>query len=194
MGDSGISAQASATSGDAATAQTSTSAGTSANSIAGEHPYASATGGTTICKLNQNRGYAISYVDGAYSLSGYKGDTAYATSSIWSGDTLTNKEAKALFRSSVQASAQADTTTATASVTATSKAKGTANSLTSQVQSTSEASVGASTEGWATASARTSVSASVRSMSHNSNGLRTGALLATNRACSRGNRDKVGCW
>ena len=103
----GISAEASASSGDIATAQTSSSAGTSAGATAGNYKSVYAEGGTMLTRQGPNRGYAIAYQDGAYSAAYYRGDTASAVSGVYTGQTLTNKDARSIIRSSAKAGATA---------------------------------------------------------------------------------------
>jgi hypothetical protein len=164
----GISADATASSGDTATAETSTSAGTSAEASAGDVRDAEATGGTVISKEHRNKGYAISYQDGAYSVASYKKDTAYATSGIYSGETLSKKDAQAIIRngganvsSGVEVGASADADEASAYANSGTDALGSDGSETSRASTRTKASAQASTDGEAAGTAGADFSASV---------------------------------
>jgi hypothetical protein len=129
-------------------------------------------------RQEKKHGYAISYVDGAYSASSYRGDTAYASSGIYSGETMTNKDAKSIVRNSVKVGAMANSTEASAWAEAETTATGTANSVTSTAATTAEAKAEAAIDGTASSSAKASFSASVgpkNAQAKNSRSNRTGA-------------------
>jgi hypothetical protein len=157
----GISAEASATSGDTATAETSTSAGTSAEATAGDERDADAEGETVISKERRNKGYAIAYQDGAYSAAYYKKDTAYVASGIYSGETLTKKDARAIVHSGVEVGASADSDEASAYATSGTDASGSKASETSAASTRTRASAWANTDGAAGGTADADFSASV---------------------------------
>jgi hypothetical protein len=103
-----ISADASATAGETATAETSTSAGTSAGATAGNYKSVYAAGGTVYEKKGKRKGYAVAYLDGAYSAAYYKGNEAGAFSGIYTGEKFSDRRVRSLFRGKVTVGAWAD--------------------------------------------------------------------------------------
>ncbi|MFZ5673690.1 MAG: hypothetical protein ACOZAM_12075 [Pseudomonadota bacterium] len=193
----GISAEASATSGDAPTAETSTSAGTWANSTAGDDPSAVAGGGTVLSKQGPYKGYAISYQDGAYSAAYYRGDTASVTSGVYTGETLTKKDARAIVRNSVRVGATANRTQASAWAEAETNAKGAAPAAVSAASTRAKASAWADTNGTAGSSADAGFSASFstgRAKQANRRSAERTELASARSACGGGSTwNKTSC-
>jgi hypothetical protein len=159
---SSISASASATSGDTPIATSSTSAGTSATSTAGNYKsaYAVAPAGTVYSKLGKKRGYVIGLQDGAYSAAYYRGDTASSVSGVYTTNSLTKADARALVRSFAKAGAIANRNSAAAWAAAGTDAVGSVGALASSARTRVSASAFAKKGGAAGYSASAEFSAS----------------------------------